>query len=627
MMQEMRGYAKSWIAYLFVIPLAVSFGIWGIGDFLRTSAPDTSVATVGDTKIEPGKYQRDFRNLQRRASNQEHRQVTNEELHAKGLDRQLVQEEIGSAALDQAAAQYGIMATDGAVSGVIRSQAAFRNPLGAFDHTTFEQLLAQNGLTEDEYIALIRGELTRNQLLGAATNGMQMPAGYAKLFFAFLNERRAAEYVKVSAQALPPTRTPTNAELTAYLKAHAAQFSTPEYRDITYLSATPDDLGSQFKVSDAQLKQAYDEKKDQFQIPEKRDVEQIKFSDEASAKAARARIDKGAKFEDVASSLGQSADDIKLGSVVQADLGADRGPPAFALPSGGISQPVKFTFGWVLMRVTSITPAVNKTFDQEKDTLRKQAVAQLAVAKITDIDNAFQDARAGGASFAEAGQHVGMKVTHIPQVDKNGLTPDGKKADLPQSPEFQAQLARAEVGEEGDPFQAADGSSFAIKINGETPSKIKSLDSVRAQVTAAWTQDQREEQLAGLAASLTQKANSDRSLKAVAAQLHTNVQSTGGLSRNTQSDVVSQELLKKIFSAPAGSAVSAPESDGSFVVARVTGVNHPDLGPDNPMYQRLGAELGNEAGQDLGSALAHAWRDKLGVKINQSEVDRLAGGS
>jgi peptidyl-prolyl cis-trans isomerase D len=627
MMQQMRGFAKSWISSIFLLVLAGSFGIWGIGDMIRGRGADPSLATVGDVKILPEQFQREYHNVQRRESEQQGHEITPEEAHASGLDRRLLQDEISTAALDQAVSHYDIVASDQDVSSVIRAQGAFRNALGVFDHDTFQRVLAQNNLTEDEYIGLIRGELTRNQIMTAASNGVPTPPGYARLFFAYLNERRAADYVQVSAKDLPAPPAPTDAQLTAFLKAHAAEFSTPEYRDVTYLGVGPDDVASQIKISDADLKQRYDLAKDQYQIPEKRDVQQLIFPNEAAAGAARAKIDKGAKFEDIATAQGKSLADISLGSIVQADLGPDRGPPTFALPVGGTTQPIKFTFGWVLLHVTAITPGVNKSFDEVKDTLRKQNLEQLAGAKITDISNAFEDARAGGASFTDAATRVGMHVTHVAQVDKNGLAPDGTKVNLPTSPEFQAQLAKSDIGVEGDPFPTADGHAYAIKVNGVTPSKLKPLDSVRTQIVAAWTQDQREKELAKLASALAQKANADHSLNAIAAQLHTTVEKSGGLTRQTSSPALSAALVQRIFAAPPGSAVAAPGANGVYIVALVTGVSHPDLPAGNPVLQKFAGEIAQETGQDVGYLLANAWRDKLGVTINQSQVDRLAGGS
>lgn len=628
MLQQMRGFARSWVSSLFLLGLALTFGLWGIGDIFRGGSGDTSLATVGDVKIEPQAFEREYRNFLRRISRQEGHEVTTEEAHAKGIDRRVLDSEINNTALDQGAKYYGLVAGDAQVSARIRGMGAFRNTLGAFDHSTFETVLAQNGISEQEFIGMVRDDMTRDQILSVAVGGTQVPPGYAKLFFDYVNEHRAADYVVVPAGAITSIPQPSDAQLNAYLRGHASQFSTPEYRDVTYLSIGPDDVANQVKVSDADLRQQYDERKDQYQVPEKRDVEQLTFPDQTAARAARAKIDGGMKFADLAKSMGKSPSDVALGTRVQADLGADRGPPTFALPVDGVTPPIKFTFGWVLLHVTKITPGVNKTFDDVKESLRKEAYAQLATAKLTDVSNAFEDARAGGASFADAAQKVGMHITRISAVDRNGLAPDGSKTNLPTAPEFQSQLARADVGEEGDPFTASDGHDYAIKINGITPSKLKPLDSVRTEVVKAWTNDQRQQLLARLASQLAQKAITDKSLAQVAAQLHAKVQQSEALTHSTQSAVLSRALVAKIFSTQPGGTVFAPSADGNgYVLARVTGVAHPPMPTGDPMFQRFGAEIGQEAGNDMGLAMASAWRDKLGVKMNQPQIDRTFGSS
>ncbi len=628
MLQKMRGFSTSRFAQLLLGALSLSFVMWGIGDVLRGRGPDTSVATVGGAKIQPDEFGRNLRNYERRIGEQEGHQLSSDEIRTLGLDDKVLQNMIDNAALDQAVEKYELIATTPQVTAQIRSMNVFRGPLGSFDKMTFDRILAQNNMTEDRFIDLLKQDIARNQLVEAASGGVQIPSGYARLFFSYLNESRAAQFVQVSAAALPPIANPTDTQLQAYVKAHTDEFSTPEYRDVTYLSIGPEDLGGQIKVSDDQIRQRYEQLKDQYQVPEKRDVEQIVFANQASAAAARAKIAAGAKFEDIAKSLGKSQADIALGTIQEADLGAQRGPAAFALPADGVTQPVKFTFGWTLLHVTKITPGFSKTFGDVKETLRKQIFNELSDAKITDISNTFEDARAGGASFTDAAMRVGMRIVHVPAVDANGLAPDGSKANLPASPEFAAQLAKAEVGDEGDPFQAADGHAYAIRVNGVTPPKLKPLEAVRAQAAADWMRERRQQKLLALAAQLTAKADADHGLEKVATTMRVAVQSSGALTRGSSTGALSPAIVTKIFAAPPGTAVAAPSPQGDgFILAFVTGVAHPSVPPQNPLTQRVASEIGGDAGSDIAASLARAWRNALGVTINQSQIDRAAGGS
>ncbi|MGH6888645.1 MAG: SurA N-terminal domain-containing protein [Rhizomicrobium sp.] len=627
MLQQMRSFSKSWISSIFLAGLALSFGVWGIADIFHGNT-DTSVASVGGEKIPADLFQRDYRNFLKGASNQLGHDVTSEEAHARGLDKEALQSELSRTALDLVVAQEGLRATDAEVSNAIRAQPAFRGPLGGFDRETFLYRIQNAGFTEDGFVDLERHDIARNQMLVAVHDGFALPPGYAQLLFDYVNQQRVANFVRVPREAAGKPPTPTDAELAAYIRLHGSQFSTPQYRDITYAVAGPQDVMNQVHVTDQELQQQYELRKDQYQIPEKRDVEQITFPDQASAKAAQAKLDAGMTFDQLAFQRHLKASDISLGSVVEADLGKDRGPPTFALTSGGTTQPIKSTFGWVLLHTTKITPGVNKTFADVKDQLRKDVLNQLATAKLTDVTNAFDDASAGGASLTDAAKRAGMRVIHTPAVDASDQTPDGTKADLPATPDFTAQLQKSEVGEEGDPFPSSDGNVYVIMVNGVTPPKLKPLEQVRPQAVAAWTADWDRQRLSAIAQQLVQQARSQKGLSGIASRLNQSVQSSGALFRSAKSAALPPELVQSLFNSQPGQIVSAPEANGnSVVIAQVTGVSQPPNPQQTPVFLQFARNVSNEAADDLDTTLSMAARARLGVSINQSQANRITGGS
>ncbi|HEY2444355.1 MAG TPA: SurA N-terminal domain-containing protein [Rhizomicrobium sp.] len=627
MLQQMRRLSKSWISSIFLGVLALSFGVWGIADIFHTSA-DTSIASVGGEKISIDEFQRDYRNFLRNAGARLGHEVSSEEAHAKGLDKEALQNTINRTAVDHATAQYGLTASDAQVASNIRAIPAFRGPLGGFDHDTFLQRIQGAGYTEQSFVERERGDLAGDQLLVAAHGGFAFPLGYARLYFDYINEQRAAEYVVLAKDAVGPPPAANDADLAAYVKAHPAQFSTPEYRAVTYAVAGPQDVVSQIQVSEDQLKQQYELHKDEYQFPEKRDVDQITFPDEASAKTARAKLDAGTTFSDLAAQRGLKPADTSLATVVEADLGKDRGPAAFALPVGGATQPIKYTFGWVLLHVSKITPGVSKSFADVRDSLRKEVLNELATAKLTEVSNAFDDASAGGASLDQAAKRAGMRVVHLAAVDRKGLTSEGTKANLPVSPDFLAQLQKTEVGEEGDPFPSTDGNVYVIKVNGVTPPKLKPLSAVRAEAAAAWSADLQRQRMTALARLLAAQASTEKNLSSIASKLKVGVQSTGALGRDAASATLSPQLVRSLFDAAPGEVVSSPTADGSGIaIARVTAVQHPPDLAGNPYYQRFVENLSSEAGGDFDSSLATAVRAREGVTINQSQADRATGGS
>lgn len=623
MLQQMRQLSKSWLSSVFLGLLALSFGVWGIADIFKGNA-DTSVATVGSTTIDYQVFSRDFDNIRRNAATQAGAQLSQAKLNAIG--QQTLQHEISDTALDNVTRSLGLLTTDEEVSSAIRQIPQFRGPLGGFDQTTFEQALGRINFTPQGFVDEMRRELTRNQLVAAASAGVALPQNYVRAFFAYLNEVRAVQYVVLPPDAAGAIPTPPDAVLAAYVKAHPAAFSTPEYREVTYATIGPDDVAKQVQVTDAQLHQTYDMRKDIYVIPEQRDIQRINFPTEAAAKAARAKIDAGAKFEDIAKSRGMSDTDLNLGSLKETDL-ANQGPAAFALPLNGVSQPVKFTFGWSLLRVTKITAGSTRTFDDVKADLKAELTKRLAASKLEDIRNAFEDARDAGDDLAEAAKKVGMTVLHVPACDAQGLAPNGTKADVPAAKDFLDQVFKSDVGTEGDPFSASDGHLYVLKVDGIVPQKLKPLDQVRAQALAAWSAEQRLDRLGALAATLAKQADETGTLVAIAARYRVPAQSSGLLQRDTPTAVFNQALNAKIFASPPGHTVFGPApAGGGYVLARITGVAHPPLPLADPRYQQFAGLLGNQVSEDLEQAMATAARAQQGVKINQQQVDRILGG-
>lgn len=291
-----------------------------------------------------------------------------------------------------------------------------------------------------------------------------------------------------------------------------------------------------------------------------------------------------------------------------------------------MTQPVKGPFGWVLMRVTKITPGVNKTLEDVKPEISEAIKKQLAGGKLVDIANAYQEAVDGGDTLADAAKKAGMRVVHLASVDAHGLTADGTKADLPNDPDFLPQVLQAEVGEEGEPFQTKTTNYYAIKVDGVTPPKLKPLDQVRAAATDEWMARERQKQLEAKAKALADQATKDGSLANAAKSVGASVQKSPGLQRQMKSDVFSPALMASIFEKPAHVGVFGPAASGNgYIVALTTGVLHIPPPTGNPQFEVSVERAGAEMGSDITLLLAEAAKKKQGVTIHQDRVNQVTG--
>jgi peptidyl-prolyl cis-trans isomerase D len=627
MLQYMRKLAKSWLATILLGGIALSFALWGIGDVFRNvTSADTSVASVGDTKVSAQEFERDYKNLSRNVGRGQ--DIPPELAKKLGLPDRALQSAINQTALDFEVNHLGLTLGDAQISNAVRSVQAFTGPLGTFDHQVFVQRLQELGFTEQGFIDAMRNDGARQQVLNAARNGFAVPPTFARALFGYLNERRAVEYIVVPLSAIGEIPEPGDAQLKTFIAAHQGVFDSPEYRALTYAVIGPDDVLAQINPTDAQIKNQYEINKADpakgYLVPETREVEQINFKDEAGAKAARTKIDAGATLADIAKAQGSQP--IALGEVSQSQLG-DRGPAVFALPLNGVTQPVKNLAGYAMFHVTKITPGVNKTLADVKEDIRKDLKLQLAQEKMSDYNRAYTDASSSGLDLAAAARKAGMRVVHVPAVDANGMAPDGSKANIPDDPVFHSLIFKAEVGEEGDPVSGKDAQIFVLKVDSDTPSRPKPLAEVRAQAAAMWVADQQQKALEARAKALADQVNARKhSLADAAATLNAKPQMSGMLNRDKGTADLPMELIGKIFAVPGGTAVYGPSATGgNYVVAQVTGVKHPPPPLSNPEYQKFVDEVGAGTAEDIATGIAQAERDKQGVTINQKQVDAVIG--
>jgi len=485
MIQWMHTLSKSWMATLLMGGLTLSFVMWGIADVF-TGGTASNVATVGGTDIGPQEFQSTYRNFLRTQSQRMNNEITPEMAEKMGLGAVVLQQMISRTALNNEAQRLGLTTSDAAVAQNVRAMAPFRGTLGQFDRPTFMQAIQTAGYTEEQFLGEVRQDMTRDQMIQAMEGNFLIPSTYAQAIFQYIGEKRAADYVILSPEQAGDIPPPSDAGLEAYVKAHSVRYSTAEYRDADYAAIMPADVMGSITVTDAQIQQDYDAHKATYVIAEKRDVQQIEFKTLAEAQAARAKIQSGTSYEDLAAQRGLKPEQISLGTLAEADLpDTERAKAIFALPLNEVSQPIKTGFGgFVLARVTKIAPGSSKSLADVKEDIRKDLTNQLTANKLVDAVNIYTDARSGGDDLAAAAKKAGMKFEHLKNVDVTGLKSDGSKADVPADPEFLPAVFKGDVGDDSDPFPTKLGAYYVVHVTGVTPPKLKLLDKVLAQVLA-----------------------------------------------------------------------------------------------------------------------------------------------
>ncbi|KAJ8135853.1 hypothetical protein OY671_010934, partial [Metschnikowia pulcherrima] len=168
---------------------------------------------------------------------------------------------------------------------------------------------------------------------------------------------------------------------------------------------------------DEDAKKVFEQRRERYATPEKRQVLQIPFPNADEAKAARERIAAGTSFEDIAKERKSTTGDIDLGNVAKASIGDSAiADAAFALAPNTVSEPVKGTSITALSKVTKVEPGTNPAFETVAPAIKREIASERARAQMQDSRNKIEDERGGGSNIAEAAQKLGLKATTIEAI-------------------------------------------------------------------------------------------------------------------------------------------------------------------------------------------------------------------
>src|SRR5260370_574538 len=292
--------------------LTISLGVWGIGDIFRGFGQST-LAKIGHTEISTEQFRQLYTEKLQQIGRQFGRPLTTDQARAFGLDRQVLQQTIAEAALDEEARRLGLGQSDAETMRMIFSDPNFKGVGGAFDPVRFQATIRQFGFTEQRYVADQRRVSLRRQIAVTVPAGLEPPKVMIDALSHFQNEQRSIEYVKLDAAQAGPIDPPSPETLAGYFDDHKTQFRAPEYRKISFVAITPEDIGKWSEVSDEDARKLFEQRRDKLGTPEQRQVSQIVFPNAEEALSARGRIASGLSFEDLAKERGLNASDVDLG--------------------------------------------------------------------------------------------------------------------------------------------------------------------------------------------------------------------------------------------------------------------------------------------------------------------------
>jgi peptidyl-prolyl cis-trans isomerase D len=627
----MRKASSNWVGKTIMAVvmgvLIISFGVWGIADIFKGFGQST-VAKVGNTEISLNEFRQIYTDRLQQISRQFGRPLTPDQARAFGLDRQVLQQTIAEAALDEEARRLGLGQSDDQIRQLIMNDPNFKGVGGAFDANRFQAMIRNFGYTEQRYVAEQRKVSLRRQITGTIGAGLEPPKAMLEVLTRFQNEQRAIEFVKLDAAQAGTIDAPSPEALAAYFEDHKVQFRAPEFRKIAFVVISPEEIGKWSQVSDDDAKKLFDQRKNQLGTPEKRQIHQIVFPNAAEAQAARERLAGGLSFEDLGKERGLSASDVDLGLVTKSSLDPAIGDAVFALPAGEISQPIEGRLGTAIVKVDKIEPGVEANYASLAGDIKREIATERARIKVAELRDKMEDERGGGTSVVDAAQKLGLAAVTVDAVDRSGRAPDGQPvASIPQGLDVVSQAFNSDVGVDNDPISFRGGNVW-YDVLATTPSRDRNLDEVRDQVEARWRQDQIAAKLKTKASEMVQKLEQGGKLADEAAAVGATVQTATGFKRDDSPAGVPTNLVAAAFrTAKDGVGQTPVAGGGEVIVFRVTDIIEPAVDAASDAIKKLKDSIDRALTDEQVASYVNKLQTDIGTTINQAAFAQVTGAN
>jgi peptidyl-prolyl cis-trans isomerase D len=371
-----------------------TFGFFGITSYLQSGEGTVAVASVDGRDITRAEWDNQHRK-EVDAARQRNPQADLKQLDTPEAQRASLDSIVRDRVMQAAVAHEHLAVSDDRIVREYQTNPQFAQ-LRAMTKDQRDAFLAQRGLTGNQLYDNIGQGLTRNQALDGVSSSGFIPASSLKSATDAWFDQRDIQWQRFDTKDYAAKIQPTDAQVEAYYKAHAADFFAPEQAKIEYLVLDPTALAAQVKADPTLVQEYYKNNSARYSTPEERSASYILAkvapnaspADVAKAKALAdaelAEVRKNpAAFSDIARKIPQDGGPLEGGDLDFMRKGA-LGMPAlddalFKMKQGDISDIIRIDSGFQIIKVTGVRGGSVKPFDEVKgqiEDLLKQQEAQ-----------------------------------------------------------------------------------------------------------------------------------------------------------------------------------------------------------------------------------------------------------
>ncbi len=575
MLDLLRKNATGPLGIALIILLVFAFSIWGVGDIFRGYNANI-LAQIGNRELNSQSYLFNFNREVGRISNQLERVISTEEAVNSGLHYQILDRSLVELSANAASDQIGLIASDDAIKKRILSTNAFKNAFNQFDRNIFEQIIRQNGLTEDSFLVLERDSHVLSQLSRSIFKDINPPKALNDLLFKYQFERRNVEYIIISPDEISLEDEVEKNEIEKFYSENINLYKTRETRDFSIISLNVSNLSKLEKVSDEEINTYYEDNKYNYYEPEKRSYYLIPyFSDEEAIKALE-NFNSNGDIEKILIDRNLDKSDVDQGLITfDEGISENVSKAAFKAPINKLSGPTDSPFGPSLIYVNEIISEKEIKIEDIKDQIITDIQKDKAKDKIYNLYGEIEDLRASGKTLEEIAEEKSLLIESFNNINDVGQRIDGSMIKNPSLEELINLIFLNDIDEDLEPYEDNEGNLNFFRINNINYSKQIPLDEAIEDIKFSILENKSIENIKTKSKEIFDRLKEfNNNLDFISDENDLAIAKSGILSRTSSNEIFSSEALSEIFKTDKGSPFIVNAAIGnSIVIGKVSNID------------------------------------------------------
>src|SRR5215467_1846260 len=461
-MRRQRSALKwVWVILIFIFSVTLVTLYIPFGDLANVNITN-DVASIGRDSISAHEFQVAYRNYVDRMRGQ----LNPEMLKAFRFDRQIMDALVTRHVMIEVAKRLGLAASPPEIEQKILENPVFRENGTFIGRNRYQQILAQNNLSIDEFENDVANEILADKFRSFVAGSVLVTDKEAEEEYKRRNEKAKIDYFIIDSTKLEDKVSPTDQDMHEYYDKNKAKYTVNEKRKAKYIFLSSLKLRSQVTISDDELRQYYEQHKNEYILPERIKAQHILFKTpgkspeeiEKIKDKARQVLERAKKGEDFGSLAKQFSEDSTassggdLGEFGHGQMVPEFDKAAFSLGVGAISDLVQTQFGVHIIKVNGKQEARERPFEEVKEAIRPIIETRKAEQKASELGQQISVELVNNKNLDAVAMKLGAEVKETPLMEQNERIPD-----LGNATDFTRRMFTMGKGEVGTAIQVERG--------------------------------------------------------------------------------------------------------------------------------------------------------------------------